>query len=350
MAKNDIMLEEWRKLHEAALQVKKYTPWEWMEEVDVFGVENPEDGTIGFVSIMGALGEFEGISVYLGVEALDGFWEMQNAGPDVSPEMVLELPQLQISFTSRKEMEKQDLALIKKLGLKPRGKNAWPQFRSIIPAHLPWFLEDAEVRFLRLVMEQILDVLKRCEEEPEILEPPEDDSYLIRVPRKDDGGNLVWEDEMRQLPPPEDFDVDVRLDAKLMETFKALPQNHSGIECALFMVPAPVMEKDRPFFPYVLLMVDPMSTMVLGIETLQPSPSLAAMRATVPNLLLEQCIKVKIRPQEIAVDSDLMYDLLEDLADEAGVELIDDFELEGILEVKASMFEQMAGLSPDDLL
>lgn len=66
MTKNDALLEEWRKLHAAALQVKKHTPWEWMEEVDVFGVENPENGTVGFVSIMGMLGEFDGISVYLG--------------------------------------------------------------------------------------------------------------------------------------------------------------------------------------------------------------------------------------------------------------------------------------------
>jgi hypothetical protein len=52
--------EQWRRLYEAAVGVKELAPWEWMTETDVFGVQDPETQEIGFVSVMGALGEHFG--------------------------------------------------------------------------------------------------------------------------------------------------------------------------------------------------------------------------------------------------------------------------------------------------
>ncbi len=42
--------EEWDRLFETAARVKIQSPWEWMNETDVFGVQHPETGEIGFVS------------------------------------------------------------------------------------------------------------------------------------------------------------------------------------------------------------------------------------------------------------------------------------------------------------
>ena len=50
-------LEEWHKLYDALSRVKELAPWEFMVEIDVFGVQNPETDEVGFVSVMGALGE-----------------------------------------------------------------------------------------------------------------------------------------------------------------------------------------------------------------------------------------------------------------------------------------------------
>jgi hypothetical protein len=33
--------EQWRRLYEAAVGVKELSPWEWMTETDVFGVQDP---------------------------------------------------------------------------------------------------------------------------------------------------------------------------------------------------------------------------------------------------------------------------------------------------------------------
>ena len=49
-------LGEYRRLYEAAIALKQKAPWEWMQEDEIFGVRNPETHEIGYVSIMGALG------------------------------------------------------------------------------------------------------------------------------------------------------------------------------------------------------------------------------------------------------------------------------------------------------
>ncbi len=38
-------------------------PWQWMTEVDLFGIEHPVTGELGFVSVMGQLGEHLAIAV-----------------------------------------------------------------------------------------------------------------------------------------------------------------------------------------------------------------------------------------------------------------------------------------------
>ena len=71
---------EWRRLYEATVRVKEISPWEWMTEADVFGVQNPETGELGFVSVMGMLGEHYAVSLYLGSEGIHGFLRPPGTG------------------------------------------------------------------------------------------------------------------------------------------------------------------------------------------------------------------------------------------------------------------------------
>jgi len=53
--------EAWQ-LYDLAIQVKKLAPWLWMEETDVFGVASPDTSELGFVSVMGNIGEYEAVA------------------------------------------------------------------------------------------------------------------------------------------------------------------------------------------------------------------------------------------------------------------------------------------------
>lgn len=333
-------LQEWRSVYEAATQLKKLAPWEWMEEVDLFGVQHPETGEIAFVSVMGMLGEHYAVSVYLGTRALDQFWGFQDAGPMGSPEMLMEIPQLQASFENRQELEDKDYKTIKKLGLKFRGKHAWPMFRTIRPGCLPWFMEADEVRFLRYALEQAVDVTPRFNENPDLFDVPDDESYLVRVPRRE-GKKLVWEDQIMRIESPEPQDIDITMDLDALESLQRLPKSAHKIEADFFMLPAPIQEGDRPFFPYILLMADSKSGMVVGTEIFSPLPSLEEMWGNVPMNFVTQLVNCGICPKEVKVRSPLLADLLEPLCDEVGFKLKISQRLKSLDAAMESLFQQM---------
>lgn len=248
MVEESVTNEEWRKLYEAAIDVKKLAPWEWMTETDVFGVQNPETDELGFVSVMGLLGEHFAISLYLGAEGLYAFWDFEDMGPLGSPEGLLEIPQIQASFEDRTELDAKDRRVIKDLGLKFRGRKAWPMFRSYRPGFFPWFQEPEEVRFLAIALHQLLDVAPRFQEDQLLLEL-EDEDYLVRVPCQE-GDTLVWEDQIIEVPPPEPSAIPIEMDLQVLEEIEHLPRTDHRFEMDLFMFPAPIGEKGvRPFSP-----------------------------------------------------------------------------------------------------
>jgi hypothetical protein len=116
--------DEWSRLYQAAIRIKEMAPWQWMSETDIFGVRNPEMGEIGFVSIMGALGEHYAVAVYLGSQGLYRFWSFEESGPYALDDGLLAIPHLQASFEDRSELTKRDLDVIKTLSLKFRGRQA----------------------------------------------------------------------------------------------------------------------------------------------------------------------------------------------------------------------------------
>lgn len=194
MAKNTPTNEEWRGLYEAAVRAKKMAAWEWM----TVGVQDPETREIGFVRVMGMLGEYYAISFYSNPEVLYSFLTIQEMGLDINPDALLEIPQLHASFEDRGELHNKDREVIKELGLKLRGRKEWPMFRSYRPGFAPWFVESEEARLLTRALNQLTDVAPRFGEDPSLLEPPGEESYLVRVPHEG-GGALVWEDRQMEV-------------------------------------------------------------------------------------------------------------------------------------------------------
>jgi len=69
-----------------------------MEETDLIGIENPETGEIGFISVMGSVEEYEAIAVYLGAEGFYGFIDFVEDDTATADRLV-ELPHLQAAFS-----------------------------------------------------------------------------------------------------------------------------------------------------------------------------------------------------------------------------------------------------------
>ena len=305
-------LAQWRAIYDAAIRLKKLAPWEFMEETDIFGVQDPKTGRVGFVSVMGARGEHFGIAAYIDPLALYQFWTFAEYGEEMDPVRLFEIEQLTLSYEDRDMLDKEDRAVIKKLGLRFRGRNAWPVFRKITPGYLPWFIDAEDAPFLRHILEQTLDVTQRLRKQPHLLDIEDEDSieYLIRVPRETETG-LVWEDEWREVPLPE-TSLEWKLDEELLARVKKLPQIPNMVEMELFPLLFPVAaDEGRPFIPYVMLVVDRKSGMILDAGLNQPMPDYWGLLENLPNLILTEFIRLGGIPQRIYVRTDTLTAHLE---------------------------------------
>ncbi len=321
MAESRPTLEEWRQLYQAAMRIKEIAPWQWMQEDEVFGVQNPETGELGFVSVMGTLGEHLALAVYLGDEGLYGFWAYRRIAASVPPEAMLGLLQIQASFEDRETLNPKDRDTIKELGLKFRGRQAWPMFRSYRPGFVPWYLEPAEARFLCHALQQAAEVTLRLKENDALFDTAAENSYLVRVPRQEADG-LVWEDRVMTVPPPEPLTLSIPMDIETLEQVKRLPRSRSVLEVDFFNIHSPIYEKDaRPYFPHLLLVVDSESGMVLASELMSPEPDLMAMWGEIPVMMVYQFARMGGVPVRINVREPMMAQLLRLLAQDLGFEV-----------------------------
>jgi hypothetical protein len=231
----------------------------------------------------------------------------------ITPQALLEIPQLQASFENRETLEKEDRAVLKQLGLKFRGANAYPMFRAYRPAQFPWFVETAEARFLRSALEQVLDVAPRVRENPKLIQPKGKDAYLLRVPRRE-GDGWTWEDRIVKVPPPVVEPLEVALDPALVRMVSRMTIGTYQLEADVFMMPSPVRDrKERPYFPYLLLLVNSANGMIAGQELMVPKPSLDAMRLQIPNVFLKQLLLQSALPSVIKIADGRLFTLLKPL-------------------------------------
>jgi Domain of unknown function (DUF6930) len=323
-----ISSQDWSALYAAAIAFKELKCWEWMYDSDLFGVQNPETGEIGYCCVMGNLGEVFALNVYQGAEGLDSYWllheqsTLADEGVPMSPAELLSSQKcLTVSYEDRSDLHKNDLQLIRSLNLQFRGKNAWPMFRNYQPEFLPWFLSSAEeVRFLTIALQQAKEVGLHMRENEEYLTPTEENEeiYLVRVLR-----NGQWEDTWQRPttyePPPL---VPIIDEQQLAQIKRAnFPQQGTWITDCLLM-PVEVREGERPFYPHSFLILNE-AALPLGMELLKPGER----EQKVPAHFLQLLQNVQCLPQLLLVGSEQTFTLLEPIARALNVQIEQESEI-----------------------
>jgi hypothetical protein len=314
---SDPTTEEWRTLYERTLAFRDMAPWEWMADSDNFGVENPETGEIGYCSIMGAAGEHFALAVYRVTEGLHVLRGMQTRAPTdfVHPlDLLVTQKCLMPSLEDREMLTKRDREQIRTLGLKFRGRNAWPQFRSYEPGYEPWYLTGPEARFLTIALEQTLVRAPRLRDDPHLLPRPTFDGPVLVLVRGDDG---TWRDSLRKpdpLPPKEA--PAIALDDPRIESLHRLPQAVRGtLEVDKFTVPGPIMDEARPYFAQMLMIIKPDAGMLLAGEIAHPREALVKLQDVFTGVLTT----IGGRPRQIKVRNPDVQAALEPLAERLNI-------------------------------
>src|SRR3989304_238307 len=197
---NQKVKNTWLRIFNLANEIYKRSPWNWMDETDVFGIEIPENSRLYFMSIMGSGGQHYALSAYEGPKAIGGVWELQDNPNNLPPQTILTIPQLMLSYESRKNSDKRQLQIIKESGYPAKGLKALPNLLHYIPGYVPSIPEESMLYDMVAVLEQSLDVIDRARHDINFLSPGghPDNVYLIRKAR-DDKGNSTWHDEYREI-------------------------------------------------------------------------------------------------------------------------------------------------------
>jgi hypothetical protein len=144
----------------------------------------------------------------------------------------------------------------------------------------------------------------------------EENHYLVRV--LSEGS---WRDEIREvLPAVEKIAIVSQIPS--LPQLKALAGGKGCVEVDLILTPPVGGEgpEDRPYFPYMLMLADATSGVILsGVDLLQPFPSPDAMYGKVAEKVCTALLKAKIKPAEIRVRRKVLAGVLAPLADELGL-------------------------------
>ncbi|MBC9785734.1 hypothetical protein H1S01_14675 [Heliobacterium chlorum] len=330
MSKYKGPLDDWLRLYEAAVSFKQLRCWEWMDDDQLFGVQNPRTKEIGFCSILGGLGEFFGLTLFLGESGFRGFQDMLRGRLDPVDALHVQHA-LMVSFDSRDQMDSEDMKIIRSLGYRFRGKHAWPSFRQFEPGYYPRHLTDNEVELMTLVLEQAIDVSQRClDRQLTIGEADVNKNFLVRVPREDNQGDLQWEDhwlsllqifsydrkESKEKSPTAAFD-EIMLASILRQ--KRRKQGTWEIDC--FYAPTgPVCEspKQRPYYPYMYAVGHKQSGYILDFHMVEK----AAEAAEFTGRFLQKLQTIPELPKFIEVKKPEVQKLFEPIVTRLGITLV----------------------------
>jgi hypothetical protein len=306
---------EWSELYAAASQFRRLGPWKWMYDSEVFGVRNPETGEIGYCCVLGRLRQVMGLIVYRGAEGIEVHERIQagQVGPG-DPDLLHLQRCVMVSFENKSDLEPMDLESIHSAGFKARGPRAFPQFRSYRPGFLPWRLTGLEARLLLLGLRQTSEVALRLKARPDLLDAPQEGQYLIRSL---EAGKWTesWEapaPHPRPEPAAEPFDeVRVQRIRKL-----ALPRRGAW-EADFFYAPAAVQDQERPYYPYLFLLVSGRRLKPIGMRLARPEEHVEAFRAE----FLAALERERALPRELLVQNEATLALLEPLAVRLGIRI-----------------------------
>ncbi|MGE5483907.1 MAG: DUF6930 domain-containing protein [Ignavibacteriales bacterium] len=266
----DATPQEWKSLYSACEEFRRLAPWDWMDDTQVVGVEDPDSGRIGWCVVMGNARETFGLWVYRGAHGY-GTYCLLAAGIEPDFEDIAKMDYLSLSFEDRGEIDRHDLELIRKSGLRPRGRQSWPQVLSKTPWRVPWRLNAREVRYMTLVLHQISRKAIDLKENPGT--PLVKGSRLLVRRYGQVGQDWGWSDVWLEPGEPEHERVMVTLDSAEIRDIKLAAQVTSETwEVDVFPLLRAVGGEGIPYYPMTLLVVNRGVPPVIHSLIVKPEP------------------------------------------------------------------------------
>ncbi|MBK8872337.1 MAG: hypothetical protein IPN19_15220 [Elusimicrobia bacterium] len=258
----DVPLAVWKILYLSAGKVHSRRPWEHFDDTHLIGVRDPVTGEVGYGCFMGSGGTLFGFCLYGGAEGFDFYRRLMEGHFEPESFDFIYLQRcLKLEFGAKADLEPEDLSVIKALGLSFRGETDWPQFRSLSPGDVPWFLESKEAAFLTFALDAAihhLDLFMKREVQSSVRQ-----GEVLVYSRGEQGFLSAWEPWPIYRPepaPPLALDY-TRARAALAKATKP----DSPWEAAVSFTPQSISDGGKPSFVKVALVCQKSSGFVFNM-------------------------------------------------------------------------------------
>jgi hypothetical protein len=280
------------------------TPWELFGDSEYFGVQIPGTKELHFVSIMGGGGQCFGIGTYRGIKGLM-FLQDILSGEAVDDPFQIRLNQdgLLLEFTSKKDLDEEDLKTIKQARFKPRSSRAWPLVRDLKPGYVPWFPNAEDIMALMNIISATETLLELTEKDPDCLFEGGDKKVPMFVFNKKTCGWQLdfWGQKKIQsatIANEKPFSM-TPVDELQLQRSKLLPQDSNlNIELHDFFAREPVLEEDRPFYPRICAVLEKETGACLAMELISPEKDVSVIFR---DLILKKTIELGRLPRSMTV-------------------------------------------------
>jgi hypothetical protein len=261
--------EDWKQLIDLSFEFRSVKCWEYMGDEEVFGVQNPDNGEIGYCFVMGMQKELFGLAVYRGTE---GLLSSPGIREDEDTDTAYEQRALLVTFEGKGHLEDFDIKLYKQLGVHPGKSGLYPVFRDYQPGYLPWPISKDDARYLIHLLPQAIDVAERVHRNPRLVFPENDNYFFVRVPRMKNGTVTGWRDEWKRPAPVKMIEPDFQVDtSRRLRVMNSVPEQSGSIEVDYFYHPNTIIQEDpRYYIPQIIIAVDGATGLILHHDLAKP--------------------------------------------------------------------------------
>ncbi len=248
----------WRHFYLLASELYQLGPWDWMFDVDLFGIQDPESKEIGYCGFLGAESGVKGLALFRGSSGLFSFARLVEQNPEQLYLLTsYQLDGLMLTFREVDGMLEEELEYLRSTGMHVSPGSIVPILKDHVPGKMPWKVvhERMVVRMI-YTLEQALIVARRFKDDPDLLDNngPMPDRILVRTPEKK-GGVLMWSETW--LPEPNLLSEVEKRQANVLllrSRCQGLPSLQDEWLTDIFYFPRPIdLEGDRPFLPQMAL-------------------------------------------------------------------------------------------------
>lgn len=305
--------ELWQQLYTYVDEWVQLKPWEalWSEDYVALKIG---DQTY-YCTIMGKLGDCIGLSIYEGEEGYADLCSVSHEYMDLSVTQYVMFDQNCLTFYmgNREEVPKGQKDIIKKLGLKYRGKGQWPYFLSFAPRFYPYEINDQQAKIFVQVFQHLIPLMK---------------AYMNHEVNVDfDNGEILyayedhgWKYEaMQRLEDIDKFYAVELEDQEYLHYLKQLPLSQNQYIIDMTYLTGGFVDEgyDRPVSSLVILILDVASQQIIKANILRPEDD-----------EISECIKMFCeimedygKPTDIFIRNPRVYSSLVSICDECQIDV-----------------------------